>query len=137
MKTVDEVKKLELPHGECLVVGSGVMSALGIRESADIDLLVTPRAFEELRARGWEYRAVEIDGRRRERLSCGAAEAYADIWYGDERRDAAALFASATVIHGVPFQSVPELLKMKRAMGREKDRRDIALLEEHPAHRAE
>lgn len=137
MKAVEEVKKLKLPDGEYLVVGSGVMSALGIRESEDIDLLVTPRAFEELRARGWDYRAVEIDGRLRGKLSCGAAEAYTDIWYGDERRDAEALFASATVIQGVPFQSVSELLKMKRAMGRVKDRRDIALIEAHLARRAE
>lgn len=129
MRIIDAVRALELPSGEYLVCGSGILDALGVREAKDVDLLVTPRAFEELRKRGWEYRDVEIDGRRRERLTLGAAEAYTDLWYGDVRVEGDAALAAAEVIEGIPFQSLEELLKMKRGLGREKDRRDITLIE--------
>lgn len=137
MNVIKEVKKLDLPVGKYLVCGSGIMAALGIRECEDIDLLVTPRAFDELRKRGWEYRVVEIGGRQREKLSLGIVEAYTDLWYGDERQDADAQIAGAEVIDGIPFQPLAELLRMKRAMGREKDRLDIARIETYLAGRAE
>lgn len=137
MDVIAEVKKLSLPTGEYLVVGSGIMHALGMRESEDIDLLVTPRAFDELRARGWEYRVVEIGGRRRGKLSFGIAEAYADLWYGDARQDAGAAIANAEVIDGIPFQPLAEVLKMKRGFDRDKDRKDIESIEKHLAARGD
>ena len=136
MNAIDEVKKLDLPAGEYLVCGSGIMSALGIRECSDIDLLVTPSLFEELKRRGWDYHEVEIDGRSRPKLTYGPAEAYTELWYGNERVPGDALIAEAEIIDGVPFQPLHELLKMKRAMNREKDRRDIESIEKYLADRA-
>ncbi len=137
MKAIDEVKKMNLPLGEYLVCGSGILSARGIRKCEDIDLLVTPRLFEDLKKRGWEERDVTIDGRPRKQLSFGTAEAYTDLWYGLVRVDAADLIRRAEIIAGVPFQPIAELLKMKRAMHREKDRLDVALIERYLAEHGE
>ncbi|WKZ29406.1 MAG: hypothetical protein QY323_01600 [Patescibacteria group bacterium] len=135
MRSIQEVKKLDLPIGAYVVIGSGIMSALGIRESEDIDLLVTPGLFEDLKKRGWNYGDVVIDGRQREKLAFGRAEAYKDLWYGNERVDAADLIARAEMIEDIPFQPLEELVKMKRAMDREKDRRDIESIMNYLAER--
>lgn len=133
MHSIQEVKKLDLPIGAYVVIGSGIMSALGIRESEDIDLLVTERVFEELKKRGWRYREIAIDGRLREKLAFERAEAYKDLWYGDERVDVADLIARSEMIEGVSFQPLDDLLKMKGAMNREKDRRDIESIQKYLA----
>ncbi len=52
MDIVAEVRKLNLPPGRYVVVGSGLMHQLGLREAKDVDLAVTPEFFETLRASG-------------------------------------------------------------------------------------
>ncbi len=61
MNLFEEVKRLDLPPGEYVVIGSGILGALGIRDIADVDLLVSPRVFEQLRERGWVYQEIDID----------------------------------------------------------------------------
>ena len=45
---IDKIKELNFPSGEYVVVGSGILSALGIRESNDIDIAVLPKLHREL-----------------------------------------------------------------------------------------
>lgn len=52
MNIFDHVKSLNLPFGEYVVIGSGVMSAHGIRQHKDVDLLVTPALYETLKKDG-------------------------------------------------------------------------------------
>ena len=55
MNIVERIKKLNLPVGHYVVVGSGVMDALGMRPAHDIDIAVTPELFKTLRTSGvWE-----------------------------------------------------------------------------------
>lgn len=49
MTIFEDVKKLNLPTDQYAVVGSGVMSAHGIRSHHDVDLIVTKNLFEILR----------------------------------------------------------------------------------------
>lgn len=129
MDICHEVKRLDLPSGEYIVIGSGILGALGIREVGDIDLLVTPRVFEMLRDRGWTYEVAEYDGRKRDKLSSGSAEAFKDFWYGDVNPDPARMIAEAIFIKDIPFLSLEKLLEIKRAFSREKDLADICLIE--------
>jgi len=133
MDIYKEIDQLDLPTGEYVVLGSGVLGALGIRAIADVDLLVTPRLFTRLRERGWEYSTLDYDGQLREKLTFGVAEAFQDFWYGDQKPDPAQLIANAELIKGIPFLPLAALLKIKHVLGRPKDQSDITLIENYLA----
>lgn len=131
MNIFEEVRKLDLPSGEYLVLGSGILGALGIRDVRDIDLLVSARLFDELKNNGWEYGEVEIEGRMRKKLSKGYIEVYEDFWYGKENPETMQMIADAQMMDGVPFLPLHKLLEIKRSFSREKDVKDIKLIEEY------
>jgi hypothetical protein len=131
MNIFEEVRKLNLPEGEYLVVGSGTLAAHQIREFKDIDLLVTRPLFEELRTRGWEFGEKKIEGRTRAVLYKGIAEAHADFWYSGKTRDVSEMIANAELIEGIPFLPLRDLLEIKRVFGRPKDVDDVALIENY------
>ena len=131
MNIIEETKRVGLPFGEYLVIGSGILGALGIREIKDVDLLVTPKVFDELLKRGWKSEEIEIQGRVRQRLVNGSAEVYKDLYLYDEPQDVYKMIGEAEVIEGVPFMSLPQLLKMKQSLGRPKDLDDIELINKY------
>jgi hypothetical protein len=128
---IAEAKKLTLPHGRYLVFGSGILAALGIRGSADIDLLVTANVFEDLKARGWKHEVISIEGRPRERVSHADVEAYKEYWCDGKDYDVVEMIRNAVVIDGVPFMGLESLIDLKRSMGREKDLTDIELIQDY------
>ncbi len=134
MNIFEEVKRLSLPFGEYIVLGSGILGALGIREIGDVDLLVNPRLFDKLRKQDWKYQEVEFDGRTRQKLTKGNAETYKDFWCGALRFDTMEMIAEAKVIGGVPFLSLSKLREIKKEMNREKDKKDIELIDEYLAY---
>ena len=52
MDIIKEVKELNFPEGTYVVVASGILGVLNIRESRDIDIAVLPELLEELKASG-------------------------------------------------------------------------------------
>ena len=54
MNVIAEVKKLRLPFGQYVVIGSGIMAQLGLREANDVDIAVTPDLHVKLR--------IDVDG---------------------------------------------------------------------------
>jgi len=133
MDIYKEIDQLDLPTGEYVVLGSGILGALGIRAIADVDLLVTPRLFAQLRERGWEYSTIDFDGQLREKLTYRVAEAFQDFWYDDQKPDPAQLIANAELIKGVPFLPLAALLQIKQVLNRPKDQADITLIEDYLA----
>jgi hypothetical protein len=133
MDIYTEIEHLDLRSGEYVVIGSGVLGALGIRSITDVDLLVSPLLFARLRERGWEYSTLVYDGQLRERLAFGVAEAFQDFWYGAQHPDPKKLIADAEMIKGVPFLPLIQLLTIKHALNRPKDQSDITLIENYLA----
>ena len=134
MDVLVEVRQLKLPFGEYIVLGSGILGVLGIREINDIDLLVTEKVFNQLRAsEGWVFDVVQIEGLSRERLSREGKkfEVYKDFWYGGNEIDSKDLISSAEVIHGVSFLTLERLKEIKQVLNREKDIKDISLINEY------
>lgn len=131
MNVIEEVRKLDLPPREYLVLGSGILGALGIREIGDIDLLVTSQVFDKLRDAGWTYDEIEIEGKIREHLSKGDVEVYRDFWYGGNHSAPGELIASPQVIDGIPFLPIHKLAEIKRVLARPKDLRDLELIDSY------
>ena len=131
MNIFEEVEKLHFPKDEFMVLGSGILDALGIREVGDVDLLIKPELFERLKLEGWKYEVIEIEGRPRDMLSKGVVEAYKDFWWEGGAFNPEEGIARAEKINGIFFIPLKTLLEVKKAMGREKDIKDVALIEEY------
>ena len=125
---ITEVKKLELPLDQYTVVGSGSLAVRGIREAADIDLVITPELYGTLKASGWEEEH-KVSSKREWVISYGPFDASTSWSVEGYEPTAEELIASSDIIEGVNFVNLPSLLAWKKACRREKDLRDIELIE--------
>lgn len=135
MDILEEIKKLDLPSGEYIVAGSGIMAVRNIRKSEDVDLLVTESLFDTLRGKGWEEKPWTKEGIvGKSWLKHGHCEAFVEInkmnilsksfGVGD-------LMAEAAFVEGIPFFTLERLMEFKKAYGRKKDMDDITLIENY------
>jgi len=132
MNIIEKAKELNFPEGEYIIVGSGPLEALGIRHASDIDIAVTPKLLERLRATGdWEeevkYGKTFL---KKEKI-----DIIPQLSWDEYPTSTEEAIDSAMIIDGIYFMNLKELRKFKEALGREKDFADIALidayLEEH------
>lgn len=137
MTIAERVKALDFPFGEYVVVG-GAMEAHGIRPAHDLDIVVTPALFESLIQDGWPVCTCEgcvtdqQNGSTRRMLKKPGVDILSDYSYKNEyRADTEELIRGADIIDGIPFVQLSELLKWKKAAAREKDLKDVVLLEEY------
>lgn len=122
MKFSDRIKALALPLDEVIVIGSGLLDQLGLREAHDIDLAVTPDLFDKLVATG-DYQTGTVDGDR------FCRNQVVEIWTGWHKdMPYEILQKSAEIRDGVQFVSSEILTAKKRQRGSEKDLHDITLL---------
>ena len=131
MNIFEEIQKLGLSANEFMVLGSGILGALGIRPINDVDLLVTSALFDQLKEKGWKYEIIEIEGRPREKISYGSVEAFRDFWWKGGSLEPETAIADAQEINGVRFLPLTTLFEVKKAMAREKDLKDVILIEEY------
>lgn len=128
MSKIEKIKKLNFPLGQYVVVAGSILEVLGIRESNDIDIAVTPELHSELRKTGtWEevikYNKIFL---RREGI-----DIIPELNWEKYSTTVFDAIESATVIDGVPFINLDELVKFKMALGREKDFIDIDLIKKY------
>lgn len=112
--------------GEYVIVGSGPLAALGIREANDIDVAVTPKLLAELRATG-EWEEVEKYGKIF--LKKEGVDIIPQLSWEEYPTTTEEAIASAMMIDGISFMNLHELKKFKTALGREKDFADIARID--------
>lgn len=130
MPIVDRIKVLNLPEGQFVVIGSGVMDALGLRAAHDIDLVVTPALFEALKtADGWHL--AEKHGEQ------VLLRADAEVWLSwgspDGRPNFADLYENGVTIDTIRFADPEFVRDWKLRANRPKDAADIRLLNEYLA----
>lgn len=124
---LERIRALALPADQFVVAGSGVMDALKLRESRDVDVIVSSELFAELRERGWK-RFVEHD---EEVLKYADAEAWMTLPYDGVALTFEELLDHSVQIEEVNFVSPQFLIEWKKQKNRPKDLKDIELLEEH------
>lgn len=123
---ISKVKSLGLPHGSYVVFGSCPLAAAGIRESQDVDLLVSEELYEILVQRGWQQIEKGPDDKP---LTHDVFEVHMDWNFSSYIPTLKKLLETADMIDGVPFASLEEVRKWKEASGRPKDQKDIALID--------
>ena len=126
----ERVKELGLPLDQIIIIGSGILDQLGIRQSADIDVAAGQAVLEEIaRSGGW---AEKLDKNQRQYLvkHDGSVEIW-DGWEIDGRIvEYDELLDYAVEYDGVKFVSLDFLRCWKNWRGREKDIQDVRLIDE-------
>lgn len=125
----DHLRTFKLPLGQYAIISSGPLGIRNLREIQDIDLIVAPRLWDPLAA---QFGIVEEEGIKKIRFPGDIVEAFSAGSFADNPAGAPSLaerIAQAEIIEGLPFESLEHVLFFKRYWGREKDLKDIQLIE--------
>ena len=122
MRKTEMIQRLEALHfdvSQYWVITGGAMVLYGIREeTGDVDLGCTSDLADVLEARGYPV-TVQKDGTRK--IIIGEDVEIFENW----------LYDSVQLVEGFPVISLAGLVEMKQHLGREKDFRDIRLIERY------
>lgn len=122
-----------LTSDNAVVIGSGILSALNLRESKDIDVVVTEGKYKEL-ADSNQFKKEQNHGREilaDDLFEIGTSwTVVGKNWKFDD------LLNYSTIIDGVRYNTVEFLLDAKRRWisggeGHQKDVDDVKLIEQH------
>lgn len=120
------IKELKLPRGEFVIFGSAPMGVRGIRECRDIDVLVTRKLYADLKKdKVWSPKKATSGS---ESLCFNNVELF-ENWPGIN--DVEKLIAEADIIDEMPFAKLERVIEWKKGMGREKDIKDVELIENY------
>lgn len=121
-----KLKDLNLPKGKFAIFGSGPIGIRGLREIGDLDVIVTEDIFNDFIKRP----DFKLDKKKsgNEYLEKDSIEFYKNWHPGDW--DINKLIQEAEIIDDLPFVRLEEVLKWKKLKGRDKDIKDIELIEE-------
>jgi flavodoxin len=121
-----KLKELNLQKEKYAIFGSGPIGIRGLREIRDLDVIITEDYFNELlNAGGWELKKEEFC----DYLEKNGIELYRE--WGPGEWDINKLIQEAETIDGLPFVKLEEVLKWKKLRGRDKDEKDIELIENY------
>ena len=119
MDIIEKIKNLDFPSGQYVVVGGGILVALGLREARDIDVAVTPNLLNKLRETGkWkeETRWGKLC------LIGDKVEIVSQLNWEDYSTTTEEAIKTATVIDSVPFLNINETILFKKAIARPRKR---------------
>lgn len=128
MDVIQEVKKLGWPKDEYVVVGSGIMAALGIRQPKDIDFIVDPKLYARLKRQGWDERTLD-DGRTV--LNRGVMDAAVEWVDSGKRIFLSDIQKTVQAVDGVSFASLEFMRGWKSRARRPKDLADLELIDRY------
>lgn len=116
---VDELQALNLPQDSFAIFGSGPIAVRGLRDAKDLDIVVRKDVWDELAKK---YPKNE----KGTGLQIGNIEAFDQWspWFDDPNM----LIDTAEIIDGLPFVRLEHVVAWKKAMGREKDIKDLELI---------
>ena len=113
------VQELNLPPSQYLIWGSGPLTIRGIRESQDIDLLVSKSL--------WTQFSEKYPPSTQHLIRIGNIEMWNDCLNLTPLIDE--MLAHPDIIDGLPFMRLTDTIEWKRFMNRDKDIKDIALIQ--------
>ena len=124
-------KELDLPLGQYVISGSGPMGIRNIKAIGDIDIIVTRELWEILSKK---YEVGEESGIRKIVFPGGIIEAFSeDTWFSDlkdpKSPNISESIKNAEIIDGLAFDRLENVLFYKRNTAREKDLKDIDIIE--------
>lgn len=125
-KFITELKSLQLPPEEYLIISSGPLAIHNIRECNDLDIIVSDELFAKLS----EKYPVEV-GENVSKIHFGNIECIHRNTKQDDEYDFDNQRAKTEIIDGIPFQDLQSCLYFKEKGEREKDKKDVELIKEY------
>lgn len=122
---LEELKDLNLPHGTFAIFGSGPIAIRGLRDSHDLDIIVKDHVYKKLcdaypnQAKTSPFAFIQIGN-----IEIG------NQWLNSSEH-INEMIDTAEIIDGFPFVQLHYVLAWKKQMGREKDLKDVVLIEEY------
>ena len=125
------LRRLQLPIDQYAITGSGPLGIRNLKAIGDIDIIVTTKLWTTLAEK---YGVNDENGVKKIVIPGGVVEAFGDgSFYTAPEDPQAPTIASrikdAEIIDGLPFDSIENVLYYKRKDAREKDLKDILLIE--------
>ncbi len=126
-KLLSRLNNLNLPIDQFVVVSSGSLAVRNIREAQDLDILVTTALWNDL----IKKHPVNTESG----ITKIIADEYIEILGQDSLFNDPKIAAinevlqTADIINGIKFINLKLLRKFKEKMGREKDKKDIELID--------
>lgn len=131
----DKLTQLSLNPNNCIVIGSGILNALDIRCSHDIDLVVDKETFSKLKddKRFEIEKPLGLDILKYDVYEIGTGWNIQDINQFFSFDD---LYSESIIIEGVRYINIDFLYKIKKILRnnlarKDKDDNDIHLIEEY------
>jgi len=118
-----ELDDLNLPLGEYVITSSGVLAVRGIREAADLDILVSDRLWQDLVLK---YKVEK--GELCDSIYLGNLHLMGNWHSKDRLYSTQEQIEGADIIDGHPYLNLNMLKEFKEKSGREKDKKDIELI---------
>jgi hypothetical protein len=123
MNISEKIQKLNLPKRSYIVVGSGILNALAIRQSSDIDLIVIKNVYDKFENLGWDHgKWPDQVVMEKDVFELGTN------WYG---KNVDELLDRAEYIDNIPYLSLNDVYEWKKSLGREKDLNDLKLIDKY------
>lgn len=131
MNIFQKLNELNFPLGQYVLMGSCPLAARNLREAQDLDISVTNALWQKLLDSG-DYIIVEkYDRQFLTDKETGLVDINKQLDWAKYATTTEEAIASADIINGFPFLNITETIKFKTALGREKDFKDIELLEKY------
>lgn len=128
---LEEFALLNLPKDEYVLVGSAPLAIREIRDAQDLDILVSDKLWAELA----QKRPINTDFGFNKITLAPDIDALGDgsLFKDPQIASFEEMLTTADIISGYPFLNLELLKKFKVKLGREKDYRDIELINQYLA----
>ncbi len=127
---LEQLKKLNLPKDKYVIFGSGPLGVRNIRDTHDLDIIVDEELFDKYKNMpDWEFKNFERGDCFVEMIENSGIEFYKEWGPGDW--DTPQLIEEAEFIDDLPFVKLETVKKWKQISGREKDLKDVQLIEKY------
>jgi len=120
---LEEFDELNISKGDYVIFGSGPIAVRGIKDVNDLDVLVLPEKFEELKEKYKQDTSKHPFGC----IEIGDIE-IGESWQGDKEK-VKEWIEAAEEYEGHMYMPLENVLEWKKKMGRPKDLKDVELVE--------
>ena len=127
----EELRNLDLPIGHYAIISSGPLGIRNLREIGDVDIIVTPELWDTLSSK---YGIRDEEGVKKIKFPEADIEAFTEGSFYSRPKSAneptiTERISKADIIEDLPFESLEHVLYFKKLLKRDKDLRDIDLIE--------
>lgn len=130
MKFSERVKATGLPLDEVVVIGSGLLEQLGMRDAQDIDLVVSEELFDQLAGNTAKYSKQVQHGEERLIRDNPPLEIWRS-WGSGGVPNFNELYQNGQTLDDVRFVATKTLIEQKKIRNLQKDQDDITWLERY------